>query len=272
MSDKATDAGPEHGQTEDGDRASGSLVGMLASSAWQIASKGPRMALDLAQKGVSEAEKLALSTLRRRMDAVASVEDHLPETDAGTETDTASATAGTSESAPRRQPATRQTAADAMARLMEASLEQSVESARELLALRIIRQLVPDEARILAALADGHASALMHVGAGMVVGPATQRWLENLSPVGREAGVALIDRTPQYIAHLRELGLLESGDEDRSLQLKYQLMEADTLVRKTCEEIEKAKLRPKFMRRTIRMSDSGKAFWDTCEPKERESW
>lgn len=271
MSDKATEAGADHGRPEDGETSSGSWVGVL-SGAWQMASKGPRLALDLAQKGVTEAEKLALSTLRKRMDAVTQAED--PYADGGATPEAASAGFATTHDAPARsrQAAAAQTAAEAMARLMDASLEQSADSARELLALRTVQQLVPDEARILAALADGHASALLHLGAGMVVGPATQRWLENLSPVGREAGVALIERTPQYIAHLRNLGLLESGDEDRSLQLKYQLIEADTQVRKACEEIEKSKLRPKFIRRTIRMSEAGKAFWAACEPKDRQSW
>ena len=251
------------------------LMGFVAAGAWKLATRGPRLALDLAQKGISEAEKVALSTLRKRMDAVADEEalyeedDHHPSSAAVQP----AAAAGETQTRSRTQQVTpRLTASDVMARLMEASLEQSPETARELLALRLAKQLVPDEARILAALADGHAVALMHVGAGSLVGPATQRWLENLSPVGREAGVSLLDRTPYYLTHLRELGLLDSGDEDKSLQLKYQLLEADTQVRKTCEEIEKSGYRPKFFRRTIRISDVGKAFWAACEPKERQSW
>jgi hypothetical protein len=245
-----------------------SFLSLFASGAWSVATKGPRKALDLAQRGLTEAERLALTTLRKRMEAVSDEGDFEDRAPSGH--DENPAPARSQASSPARAPA--QTASEALAQLMEASLEQTETSAREALLLRIIRQLVPDEARILAALADGHASALMHLGAGPMVGPATQRWLENLSPVGKEAGVQLVDQTSAYISHLRELGLLESGDEDKSLQLKYQLMEGDTKVRKTAEEIEKSGLRPKFFRRTLVMSEAGRAFWAACEPKDRQSW
>lgn len=260
------DSGGDSG--DEGARAPSSLAGALVGSAWKLATRGPRKALDLAQKGLTEAERVALSTLRKRMDAVADSDS--PSAEHGDEeTATPKPRQGSASPATASAPLT---AATAMARLLDTALEQSQDSAREALLLRTVRQLVPDEARILAALADGHASALMHLGAGPMVGPATQRWLENLSPVGKEAGVQLIDQTSAYVTHLRELGLLESGDEDKSLQLKYQLMEGDTKVRKTAEEIEKSGLRPKFFRRTIRMSEAGKAFWAACEPKERQSW
>lgn len=242
-----------------------SLLGFVASGAWKLATGAPRLAIDLAHHGLSEAERRALSTLRRRMDAVADGEAPPSE-----DLDMVS----TPPPAPRRAaPASeRPTAAGLLAQLLETSMEQTVDEARERLALRVVRQLVPDETRILAALADGHESALVHLGAGPLVGPATQRWLENLSPVGKEAGARLLDEVPRYLAHLRHLGLLEAGGEDKSLQLKYQLIEADTLVRQTCAQIEKNGLRPKFFRRTIRISQAGKAFWAACQPPDAPSW
>ena len=255
-----------------------SFLGYVASGAWKLASGAPRFAMDLAHKGLSEAEKRALNSLRRRMDAASESEPRLEdeEDDASGEARATASPARSSESPTASPagaaPAARVTASALLARLLEESAEQTVESAQERLYLRIVRQLVPDEARILAGLADGHSAALVHVGAGSRVGPATQRWLENLSPVGRECGVRLLDRTPVYLKHLRGLGLLESGEEDKSLQLKYQLIEADTLVRKTCAAIEKSGLRPKFFRRTIRMSDAGLAMWKACEGTANQSW
>ncbi|TDU28458.1 uncharacterized protein DUF4393 [Panacagrimonas perspica] len=246
----------------------GSFIGFVASGAWKLATGAPRRAMDLAQKGLSEAEKLALTTLRKRMDAVADDEAPHDEDDAPQPPSRPAAATPSGMAAASG----RLTAAAAMARLMEESLEQTAEQALERLALRTVRQLVPDEARILAALVDGHSAALVHVGAGPLVGPASQRWLENLSPVGRECGVRLLDQIPTYLANLRNLGLLESGDEDKALHLKYQLIEADTLVRKTCGEIEKAGLRVKFFRRTIRISEAGKAFWNACEGVGNQSW
>lgn len=233
-----------------------SFLGFVASGVWKLASGMPRAAVDLAHKGMSEAERRALNTLRKRMDAVAGQEHEANGESPGADMPIQD----------RRPPAAplRPSAAALLAKLMEASLEQTAESARELLHLRLVRQLVPDEARILAALADGHGAPLVHLGAGPLVGPASQRWLENLSPVGRECGVRLLDQTSVYVTHLRRLGLLESDDEDKTMQIKYQLIEADTLVRKTCAQIEKAGLRPRFFRRTIRISDAGRDFWAAC--------
>ena len=272
----------KHPTDDDGDAPadggaseSTSFLGFVASGAWKLATSAPRFALDLAHKSLSEAEKRALNGLRRRMDAA--VEEPLPHEDQDEHAEARSvpASARGEPSAPTAAgaaPPARLGASALLARLLEDSAEQTVESAQERLYLRIIRQLVPDEARILAGLADGHSAALVHLGAGPRVGPATQRWLENLSPVGRECGVRLLDQTPTYLRHLRDLGLLESGDEDKSLHLKYQLIEADTLVRKTCTEIEKIGLRPKYFRRTIRMSEAGLALWKACEGTSNQSW
>lgn len=253
-----------------------SFFGYVASGAWKLATGAPRFAMDLAHKGLSEAEKRALNGLRRRMAAVAEtghghddpehVHDANPRpTPSSPRPDSPATPAGVA-------PGSRVTASSLLARLLEESAEQTVESAQERLYLRIVRQLVPDEVRILAALSDGHGAALVHVGAGPLVGPASQRWLENLSPVGRECGVRLLDQTPTYVKHLRDLGLLESGEEDKSLHLKYQLIEADTQVRKTCAAIEKSGMRPKFFRRTIRISAAGLALWKACDATANQSW
>ncbi|MGQ0622849.1 MAG: Abi-alpha family protein [Panacagrimonas sp.] len=251
-------------------RAPASLIGALAGGVWKIATGGPRLAADLAHRGFNHAEKLALSTLKRRLDAVGDDNDETPSrTDRGDSFGSSRVSGDSSAAMSGNAPSG---AAETLARMMEMSMEQTPEQARELLSLRILRQLVPDEARILAGLADGHAAALMHLGAGPLVGPANQRWIENMSPVGKECGVRLLDEVPRYLKHLRELDLLESDGEDKSLQLKYQLMEADTGVRDACHQIEKNGLRPKFFRRTIRMSETGKAFWAACEASEQQSW
>jgi hypothetical protein len=260
MSTHPTDLPPDSEVPPSSDTAS--FLGLVASGAWKLATGAPRIAAELAHKGFSEAERLALTTLRKRMDAVSE--------DAHGDDDDLRDLAAARPAAPSTAPIPpRVSASTLLARLLEDSVEQTTESARERLALRLVKQLLPDEARI---LSDGHGVALVHLGAGALVGPATQRWLENLSPVGRDAGVRLLDQTPAYVTHLRRLGLLESGEEDKSLQLKYQLIEADTLVRNTCSEIERSGLRPRFIRRTLRMSDAGKAFWLHCGGSGKPGW
>lgn len=243
---------------EDGEDPS--FIEVLASGAWKFAAEGPRMAIDLAQKGLTEAERRALSTLRRRMDAVADEEmlETMPARRRANQ-DAAPATAAIDSSAAGGAP-------ELMAQLLEQAQEQTREDARHFLALHIARQLVPDEARIIAALSDGREAALLHLAAGPRIGKAAQRWMENLSSVGREAGIQLLDQTSHYIEHLRALQLLESGAEDPALLIKYQLLEADSEVRSACAEIEKLGMKPRFFRRTIRLSEFGRTFWATCNP------
>lgn len=235
------------------------LFGLVAGGALKLASRGPRKALDLANRGLHEGERLALSTLRKRMDAATL------DAPADVNDDRVSARSRS------RRGASAATAASVVESLLDDAATQTPESALAALTLRIAQRLVPDEARILAALGDGHAAPLMHLCSGPWAGPAGRRWLENMSPLGREAGVQLADQTPAYLTHLRTLGLLETGDEDKTLTLKYQLMEADSRVRKTFAEIEKNGLRPKFLRRTIRLSEAGRAFWAACGQTGAES-
>lgn len=157
--------------------------------------------------------------------------------------------------------------AQGLKRLLDRAVDQNRPQAREAYFRFVLDELLPDEARMLAALADGSAHALIHLGAGPALGGVTHRVLENRSTLPRSAGVAWPDLGPRYIAHLRQLELVETGKEDPSQKTKYEILEADALVRAAIERIGKdVGLRPRILRRTIRLSDIGRQFWDACQP------
>lgn len=156
-----------------------------------------------------------------------------------------------------------------MERLMEQAAEQSREQALAYLFGHIIGELVPDEARILGVLSDGSAYPLLHIAVGPRVGPATRRIADNFSNIGKPAGVKLLEQVPAYIAHLRELGLLASGPEDKELEIKYQILEGDVAVRGIADAAAaKSGTSVRFVRRTLRMSELGREFWRACVPTE----
>lgn len=233
-----------------------SLFGSLAGGAWKLAAEAPRLAMALAQRSLTEAERLALLHLRRRLRELS---EDPPEAHPARrfEPHPAAAAGGP-------DPETR-SAADLMAQLLDDAQEQTREDAQRHLALRIVRQLVPDEARIVAGLSDGREAALIHLAATRLGRP-TQRWLENVSQVGRESGVQLLSQVPTYVGHLRQLGLVEIGAEDPELLIKYQLLEADSRVRAAVKEIEAQGQRPRFFRGTLRLSEEGRTFWAACNP------
>ena len=154
--------------------------------------------------------------------------------------------------------------------LLDTALEQDRRGAERALYAQILAQLTPDEARLLSALADGASYPLIHVMSTPRVGGSSRRLLENVSNIGRKAGVQLLDRTRYYIAHLRALELVETAAEDETATTEYQLLETDSLVREVIQHVESkgAAMRPRIVRRTLVRSTFGAEFWLACRGAE----
>lgn len=158
-----------------------------------------------------------------------------------------------------------QTPGELMRQLLNDSSELSHDQSLETSCMAILRSLVPDEARILAALSDGSGYPLVHVMAGSRLGIAAFPMLEYVSTVGRNAGVLCPELTPAYVRHLAAWGLTESAPEDPNQQLQYELLETDDAVRRLSARIVANGERPKLIRRTLKMSDFGFAMWKLCQ-------
>jgi hypothetical protein len=144
-----------------------------------------------------------------------------------------------------------------LAELLNASLDTDPSRSQQQLHLRILRQMLPDEARILAALSDGTRFALIHVQSRMGGRPV----LENACTVGRVAAVHVMDAVPVYVGHLRELGLAEEGPADDRLSDQYALLTSEDLVQQAIVDAESG---IKTVRRTLRISRLGSELWAAC--------
>jgi hypothetical protein len=149
-------------------------------------------------------------------------------------------------------------------RLLEEPGEQTVTSSRQQLFHGIVDQLVPDEARILAALADRSTSPLVHVYAPAESGLMDEVVLENMALVGRTANLALPHLTPTYVSHLLSLGLVETGPEDESLD--YDLLEQDASVARAVKKATRGPLDARVDRHTLRLSGLGLELWAAANP------
>ncbi|MDQ4008382.1 MAG: DUF4393 domain-containing protein [Actinomycetota bacterium] len=154
-----------------------------------------------------------------------------------------------------------------LAGLLQDSVEQTGPSARTRLHRWLLQQLLPDQARILAALSDGSSYPLVHVvRKGPLSGPlgaGGETVLENASTVGRAAGVALPDLVPVYLGHLRVLGLVDVGPEEESLREGYDIAETDGPVRSAVERTGSNAVRT--TRRSVRLSELGRDLWSACQ-------
>jgi hypothetical protein len=159
----------------------------------------------------------------------------------------------------------------AMEELLERSVTGSRSSSRDYLFGTIISQLVPDEARILAALADGS-----HYAAADLVARGRGRHgqhvvVANASTVGRTVGVGTPDNVPTYLTRLHNFGLIDFGPEDDSLDTQYDILGADDTVRRPRDAAGARPTSMRLVRKTVFMSQFGREFWAAADPSRSRS-
>ncbi|MCV7243527.1 hypothetical protein H7J83_12375 [Mycobacterium mantenii] len=145
--------------------------------------------------------------------------------------------------------------------LLDRSMYTRPDDSRDLLYMDLLSALVPDEARILAALSDGSAYPVVHIaepGAGN--NPAFV--LQNASTIGRSAGVSLNRYTPLYLTRMLGLGLAQIGPEAPELYDDYEMLLTDPTVRAALGLARRGIRAARVIRRTVRMTDLGQELWE----------
>lgn len=155
----------------------------------------------------------------------------------------------------------------AMTELLHRSSVSTDRTSREYLFGTIVSQLVPDEARILAALADANRFAALDVVARQVGRSTTRTVLANACSAGTAAGVSWPRNTPTYVTRLQSFGLVEFGPPRDEMAQQFALLAADDDVRGAREQIERGKLgSAKLIRKSVLLSPLGREFWAACAP------
>jgi hypothetical protein len=160
--------------------------------------------------------------------------------------------------------------------MLERSMLQSPKQAKEAQFKRIVMQLVPDEVRILNAMADGRPHPAIDAGVGFAGAGVDDAIVRYASTVGIEAGVRWPDQVPVYVAHLKALNLIDLGPADDQLRERYEILETEPAVTDADEAadsrdsesvLHKLSLRKsKHERYTITISDTGRQLWDFADP------
>lgn len=243
------------------------LAGWAAKTSYQLAKRIP--GADAAERGLQQLERAALTELRKRIDevtdpymsalsrppALRAAAGHL----AGSETATVNGK-GELVVHPGRNGVDPLRAV--MADLLNRSLEFTGNEAKESLYAVIIRQLTPDEARLMSALSDGSPYALIDVAERVGVNGTGRVLVRNISNIADRSGVLLREQTPNYITKLLTLDLAELDEEDPSMDDKYEILTTHPSVRSTLDSTKRVKV----IRRTIHISRFGSEFWKACAP------
>jgi hypothetical protein len=237
-------AGPgddDRGVVEDAIVGAGRAAGWLFRAGLSVTKRLP--GAELAGRQLRKLEETALNEVRKRLDGIDGATGW-PSPDADDETVEVRAFGHD----PLRA---------AMATLLNRSVSETRREAENHLFVGVMRQLTPDEARIVAALSDGTAYPLVHVA-----GRGQRIILRNASTVGKAAGVTLPELTPLYVSRLLDAGIAETGDEDPSLATQYDILLTEDHVRAAEQQAK----RPKHLRHTVRLAPFGDRFWRACDP------
>lgn len=158
------------------------------------------------------------------------------------------------------RPMTRERLADRGQRLLSKSAEVGREESFHPAFPSILEQVAPDEARILRLLAtEGDQPAVDVHDEGYVPLQSTTV-AESLTMLGSDAGCRHTDRTPTYLQNLERLGLVETLEDPVDDLKRYQVLEAQPHV----EEARDAARRPKSDYGSVRLSELGFEFCETC--------
>jgi hypothetical protein len=149
--------------------------------------------------------------------------------------------------------------------LLDKSMYNHPEESHSALYLQLLEGLVPDEARILAALSDGTAYPVIDV-AEPVLGTSTAFALITASTVGRAAGVSLPHHTPLYVTRLVQSGLAAIGPEGGgSMYDDYEMLLTDAAVNLALAKARRGIRPARVIRRTVRITELGRELWESAK-------
>ncbi|WP_182379487.1 hypothetical protein [Nocardioides sp. WS12] len=143
--------------------------------------------------------------------------------------------------------------------LLDQALSQSTAEAEDALLDALVRGLVPDEARIIAALAAREWSPLVHVEARR--DGEEHLGLRNASLIGRQAGIALVRRTPTYVTRLLASGLVAATPERENRGQEYEVLLAEPDVLDAIRAAGRGPLGPRIRRGGLELSELGRELW-----------
>lgn len=125
---------------------------------------------------------------------------------------------------------------------------------------RILGELAPDEARMLRYFALNGPQPSVDVRTNRPLGIGSELVAGDLSSVPAQSGVRHPERTGSYIVNLKRLGLIVQSHDPVALN-RYMVLEVQPVVE---DARAKAGRAPKIVRKSLRLTDFGIDFCNTC--------
>lgn len=125
---------------------------------------------------------------------------------------------------------------------------------------RILRELLPDEARIIRFMALAGPQPAIDVRTKTPLGVGSELIAVGINLVAEMSGCTYPDRNPQYLANLDRLGMIHFSDEQVEDPRRYSFIEAQPAAGEAMERAKKAM----SVYRSIRITQFGLQFAQVC--------
>lgn len=153
-----------------------------------------------------------------------------------------------------------------LAELLEAGSSQTPDSARASLYTALLRRLVPDEAGLLAAMADGQPHRVLHIHAVGRLGGGEQPVTRFVSELGGAAGVQLPGMAAHYLAHLVALGLVDELAAESAPGGSRAALQQLPAAAASLQAIRDHGMRPRLHDAAVALSHLGRELWQASAP------
>ncbi len=134
---------------------------------------------------------------------------------------------------------------------------------------RIVDQLAPDEARILALLVNEGPQAIVYINKAAPLGIGAREVARRLSLIGSEAGCLRPELVSAYLDNLVRLGLVAIRRDPIPGEDIYQVVEAQPEVTAAMKRAGGPIFKGQSTRRSVHITDFGRAFCQVAFPPER---
>lgn len=165
---------------------------------------------------------------------------------------------------------------DLYANLLATSMDRETAHKAHPAFVQILKQLSPDEARIIRLFVDANSYPIITIRAEMTDVTGGRDVLRHFSLVGEEAGCEYPELTPNYLDNLCRLGLAEIPETRQLAWFKragetltgdeiYESLEASPSAQRVVSDIESLEdQRPNIVKLLIRRTDLGVQFLEAC--------
>ncbi len=125
---------------------------------------------------------------------------------------------------------------------------------------RILRELLPDEARIIRFMALAGPQPALDVRTKTPLGVGSELIATGINLVAEMSGCTYPDRNPRYLANLDRLGMIYFSDEQVEDPRRYSFIEAQPIAAEALEQAKKTMT----VYRSIRITQFGLQFAQSC--------